>query len=218
MQHVAAFGARCQHRQCYGCRRRSRARHRRTGQQVQHGDQQGSRQHRVRFEHALDVVSSRHRRQEEIRPVVMQSLRCHVRIARRRVVAAQLGGQRGVPHEIGGEIRAIPARARFVLAAEIAIRRTHEHRNQQQGEDECPRVGRRPRRQRHQRLLQLSGQPDEKRSLQQPGQDEREWGRDSQVNGQPQRQLRGAVSQERADDPSSRVCGSCGSTPEHHAG
>ena len=59
-------------------------------------------------------------------------------------VTTELAGERRVPDEVGGEVGAIPAGALIVNGAEVAIRRRHQERDEQQRERQRPPVRGKP--------------------------------------------------------------------------
>ena len=83
----------------------------------------------------------------------MNRLRRKVRVDRWLVVPAKFGGERRVPDEIGGEVRAVAIVAVRVDAADAGERPADENRNEQQDEQKGRRVTPRPR-----------GQCDERRA------------------------------------------------------
>jgi hypothetical protein len=66
----------------------------------------------VQLEHPLHVESGlggNRRRHAEVGPVVVDRLIGHERVVRPRVLLGEFGGQRGMPDEVGDEVRAIEA-------------------------------------------------------------------------------------------------------------
>jgi hypothetical protein len=123
-----------------------------------------------------------------------------------------------MPEEIGGEIRAIEARAGGVGAAEICVRRSHQRRHEEKHEEQHPRVRAGPARSHAQAAGTRGAEPIEQRGGDhQPRRQERPCGGYAAGDDGPERQLGEAVADQHADDPACRVPAAEDGKPDRQA-
>ena len=152
----------------------------------------------------------RHRRgQQEVGPVIVHRARRHVGIARRQGELPELVGERAVPDEVRREVGAVVSRAVLVRATEVPVRRAHYggHEQEHQQQRVCIRarpgghIDRRPR----------SHHPRERErqcAQRRPRDDRGDTGSEARYDRDPQRELRQAVAEQRAADPSGGMAAS----------
>ena len=85
-------------------------------------------------------TSGDHRRRHEVRPVVIERSALQIRVANRRVRLRELGGQRHVPQEVGGEIGPVSQVARRIPLSDPRERPCNEQRYDEEGAKEASSV------------------------------------------------------------------------------
>ena len=135
--------------------RSSRDAPRREEQQAEH---QRRRADGVDLQRRLDadkrraLRSAQHRGHQKVRVVVVDRVAREERIVRRRIESRELLRQRGMPDEVGGEVRPVVARPAGIDRSEAAERERKERHDEVHDEQARRRIASREARQGHQRL------------------------------------------------------------------
>jgi len=154
---------------------------------------------------------------QEVRPVVVHPLGREVGVHRRHLEARQLGRQRHVPPEVGGEVGAVQPVARGVGDSDAAVGHRHQNGYERQHARQSGRVSGPPWRERQERGPPGAPPPptteEGGRRQRHPRRDERGGGGVARLDDGPGGQAREAVADGRASGQRERVAPE--ETPPH---